>query len=77
MTLGENRNFIKTLERRRMKFIDYCNCVNNEFVINPIEGRVLDKRGRIRPKKSYLEEIIQLFHKGKNCDLKGTTLNEE
>ena len=38
-----------------MKFI--CHLRHNEVLTNIIEGKVLDKRGRGRTKKSYLEDI--------------------
>ena len=42
-----------------------------------IEGKVLDKRGRRRPKKPYLEDIKHCIQIAKTCDVNRTAFDRK
>ena len=48
--VSNNRKFIKALDRRRIKFIGHV-LRNKEFVINIIEGKVLNKENTRQAKE--------------------------
>ena len=66
----ESRNFIEALERRvKSQLISHL-LRHDESVTNIIEGKVFGKRGRGRPKKSYLEDIEYRMQIIKYCAMK-------
>ena len=52
----EERRLLREMEKRKTKFIGHV-LRHNTFIINILEGKVLGKKGRGRPRKKYLEDI--------------------
>ena len=52
--INKNRKFIKTLEKRMVKFIGHL-IKDNKLVTNNTESKVVGKRGQGRPKKHYFK----------------------
>ena len=71
--VSESRKFIQALEKR-VKFIAHI-LRHNQFVTNIIQGKVLAKRGRGRPKKQYFECINHRRQICKYSDMKGAALD--
>lgn len=57
--IEERRNLITSIMKRKVKLVGHL-LRHNEFITNIIEGRVLGRRPRGRPWKSYFDDIQQL-----------------
>lgn len=56
--IGEGRNIINTIMKRKIKLIGYL-IKHNNFVTNILEGKIMGKRLRRRPRQSYFNNINQ------------------
>ena len=55
--INEKRMLVKELEKRRIKFIGHI-LRHNELLINIFEGKMLGKRTRGRPRRSFMEGVV-------------------
>lgn len=54
--IGEQRNLMEAMERRKIKYIGHV-IRHNKFLAEILEWKILGKKGKGRPRKKYIEEI--------------------
>jgi hypothetical protein len=56
--INEKRTILRVVEMRKVKFIGHL-LRHNDFVTNIMEGRVLGKKNRGRPRLSYIKNLMK------------------
>ncbi|KAI5755057.1 hypothetical protein M8J77_013699 [Diaphorina citri] len=72
--IGEERNLMKTLMKRKIKLVGHL-LRHNDFITNILEGKVEGRRPRGRPRKSYFEDIMKLMDCNSYSQLKRSALD--
>jgi hypothetical protein len=74
--IGEERNIITAIMKRKVKLIGH-QLRYNDFVTNILEGKIMGKRLRGRPKQSFFNDIKQRIGFTLYQHLKNTVRNRE
>lgn len=74
--IGEERNIITAIMKREMKLIGHL-LKHNDFVTNILEGNIMGKRSRRRPRQSFFNDIKQQMGFTPYQHLKNTARNRE
>lgn len=67
--IHETRKLITNIEKRKAKFVGHT-LRHNEFLTTILEGKVLGKKGRGRPRKAHLDSMIHGLQFKQYADLK-------
>ncbi|KAI5734042.1 hypothetical protein M8J77_001775 [Diaphorina citri] len=72
--VGESRQLIKTIEKRKIKLIGHI-IRHNNFITNIFEGKIQGKKTRGRPRKQYFKDIQESMRCTSFSELKSVANN--